>query len=213
MQGEYRNQTRKEEIINAAIHGLGLLFAIIAVPFLITKAAGSGKPELFFAICVYSFGLIAVYFCSTFYHIIIDPALKRRANIADHISIFFLIGGTYTPIILLYTNPTLSLVFLSVQWIIIALGTILKVFFTGRYNTLSLILYTLLGWMLVFIIKPVYQSMPLNIFCWVIAGGICYTIGIIFYRLDSKTHAHNIWHCFVLTGTILHFIAIYKCVG
>ena len=213
MELDYRRQTRTEEIINAATHGFGLLLASIAVPFLISKTAGTGNIGLLIASCVFAFGIIAVYFTSTLYHLLIDPVLKHKANIADHISIFFLIGGTYTPLVLLYTTSTLTIVFLSVQWTIIAMGAMLKIFFTGKYNTLSLALYVVLGWMLLFIIKPVYQQMPFNIFCWILAGGIAYSAGIIFYRLDNKTHAHNIWHSFVLAGTILHFIAIYKSVG
>ena len=105
------------------------------------------------------------------------------------------------------------MIFLSVQWAIIALGVILKLFFTGRYNNLSLVLYILLGWMLIFIIKPVLLIMPGDIFYLVMAGGISYSAGTIFFRLDRRLHAHNIWHLFVLTGTVFHFIAIYKSIS
>ena len=213
MQLQYRNQTRHEEIINAATHGIGLLLAIIAIPFLFFKASVKNNELVMLSVSTFAFGVIAVYLCSTLYHFISNPVLKRKANIADHISIFFLIGGTYTPIILLYTNATLSFIFLSVQWSIIAIGVVLKIFFTGRYNGVSLALYILLGWMLIFIIKPVFHAMPYNIFFWIIAGGISYSAGTIFFRLDNRKHAHNIWHCFVLAGTIFHFIAIYKSIG
>ena len=209
METQLRSQTSKEELINAATHGAGLVLAFIAIPFLFLKA-DAGNAKLMFALGTFSFGIIAVYSSSTFYHVVNHPILKKRANIADHISILFLIGGTYTPIVLIYTTPQLSLVFLSTQWSIIALGTILKIFFTGRYDNLSLILYILLGWMLIFIINPVLLLMPDDIFYLVIAGGISYSAGTIFFRLDHRLHAHNIWHCFVLGGTVFHYIAIYK---
>ncbi len=210
MQAPLRSQTRKEELINAATHGAGLLLALIAIPFLIIKAGEKGNAKLIISVSSFAFGVVAVYLCSTLYHLISNPGIKRKANIADHISIFFLIGGTYTPVVFIYTSPKLSFVFLIVQWSIIAVGATLKLFFTGKYNKLSLILYITLGWMLVFIIQTLLQNMPADIFYLIVGGGIFYSAGTIFFRLDKKLYAHNIWHCFVLAGTLFHFIAIYK---
>ena len=163
-----------------------------------------------YGVSIFSFGMLAVYLSSTVYHAIKEPKLKRHANIIDHISIFFLIGGTYTPIILHYIPRGTAAVFLTVQWSIILAGVLLKLFFTGKYEWLSVTRYIMLGWMLVFVIKPLILTMPSIIFFWIIGGGICYTFGVVFYMLENKKHAHNIWHCFVLGGTILHFIAVYK---
>ena len=206
----YRSQTRHEEILNAGIHGIGLVFAIIVAPFLIIKAGNTNYHLMVWAVSVFVFGMIAVYLSSVIYHLVIDPVLKRKANIVDHISIFFLIGGTYTPVILLYLKEPLSIIFLTIQWSIIIIASVLKVFYTGKHNSLSLALYLVVGWMLVFVIKPIFEAMPANIFFWIIAGGISYTTGTLFYAWDHKKHAHNIWHCFVLAGTLFHFIAIYK---
>jgi hemolysin III len=206
----YRHQSRREEIVNAIIHGFGLLFAVAGTPLLIVKANHTANISMVWGVSIFSFGMIAVYLSSTVYHAITDPVLKRRANVIDHISIYFLIGGTYTPIILYYTNKETATVFLTIQWSIIAIALVLKLFLTGKYESLSVALYILLGWMLIFVIRPLHQHMPRDIFYWIAGGGISYTLGVIFYTMHRKKHAHNIWHCFVLGGTILHFIAIYE---
>lgn len=206
----YRVQTDLEERVNAITHGLGIILSLISMPFLIIKAVHNHESLMVWGVSVFSFGMLAVYLSSTVYHSLREPKLKRLANIIDHISIFFLIGGTYTPIILHYIPAEKAAIFLTVQWSIILAGVVLKLFFTGKYEWLSVTLYIMLGWMLVFVIKPLILTMPSAIFFWIIGGGICYTFGVVFYVLENKKHAHNIWHCFVLAGTILHFIAVYK---
>lgn len=206
----YRAQTKLEENVNAITHGLGILLSLIAIPFLIVKSAQSEDLVMVWGVSLFSFGMLAVYLSSTVYHSLREPRLKRLANIVDHISIFFLIGGTYTPLILHYIPRETATAFLSIQWLIIFGGIIMKLFFTGRYEWLSVALYISLGWMLIFVIKPLIHSVPPSIFSWIIGGGVCYTFGVIFYMLENRKHAHNIWHCFVLAGTIMHFIAVYK---
>ena len=206
----YRVQTNLEENVNALTHGLGVLLSLIAIPFLIIKSTRTEDNLMMVGVILFSFGMLAVYLSSTIYHALREPRLKRVANIIDHISIFFLIGGTYTPIILHYIPQQTASVFLTVQWIIILTGVVLKIFYTGRYEWFSVTLYIMLGWMLVFVIEPLVLTMPLPIFNWIIGGGVCYTFGVIFYVIGHRKHAHNVWHCFVLAGTILHFIAVYK---
>ncbi len=206
----YRVQTSLEEKLNAISHGIGMLLVLIAMPFLIIKAVQQQGFLMVWGVSIFSFGMLAVYLSSTIYHSITNPGLKRTANIIDHISIFFLIGGTYTPVILHYLPGNTAVIFLAIQWSIIFAGVILKLFYTGRYEWLSVTLYVCLGWMLVFVIKPLSLTMPSSIFYWIIAGGVAYTVGVIFYVLENRKHAHNIWHLFVLAGTVLHFVAIYK---
>ncbi len=206
----YRVQTDLEENVNAITHGLGIILALIATPFLIVKSTQNQDFSMIWGVSIFSFGMLAVYLSSTVYHSLREPKLKRIANIVDHISIFFLIGGTYTPLILHYIPFDKATAFLTVQWSIILAGAVLKIFFTGKYEWLSVALYIMLGWMLVFVIKPLIQTIPADIFFWIIGGGVCYTLGIIFYIREHKKHAHNIWHLFVLAGTIMHFVAIYK---
>lgn len=208
----YRVQTGLEEKLNAISHGVGMLLVLIAMPFLIMKATHRQDALMIWGVSIFSFGMLLVYLSSTIYHSLTNPRLKRRANIIDHISIFFLIGGTYTPVILHYLPGRTAAIFLTIQWSIIFAGAILKLFYTGRFEWLSITLYVAVGWMLVFVIKPLSATMPSAIFYWIIAGGLSYTTGIIFYVLENRKHAHNIWHCFVLAGTILHFVAIYKSI-
>jgi hemolysin III len=206
----YRNQDRREEMLNAAIHGFGLLLFLAAIPFLIMKANQHPGISMVWGVSIFSFGIITVYLSSTIYHAVTNPVLKRKVNIIDHISIYFLIGGTYTPVILYYTDHETAITFLTIQWSIIAVALSLKLFFTGKYEFISITLYILLGWMLIFVIRQILLHMPLSIFYLIIAGGISYTLGVIFYTMHDRRHAHNIWHLFVLAGTILHFFAIYK---
>jgi len=128
----------------------------------------------------------------------------------DHIGIFLLIGGTYTPIVCRYTDTRTAVIFLSVMWTLIAAGSILKIFFTGRYDRLSTFIYLFLGWMVVFIIQPIRAHMPFEIFMWILAGGLAYTLGVVFYKWRNLKYQHSIWHLFVLAGTVLQFIAVYK---
>ena len=208
----YRVQTSLEEKLNAISHGFGMLLVLIAMPFLIMKATRQQDALMIWGVSIFSFGMLFVYLSSTIYHSLTNPRLKRRANIVDHISIYFLIGGTYTPIILHYLPEKAAAMFLTIQWSIIVAGVVLKLYYTGRYEWLSVTLYVALGWMLVFVIKPLSATMPSAIFYWIIGGGLCYTTGVIFYVLENRKHAHNIWHCFVLAGTVLHFVAIYKSI-
>src|SRR6266516_3633403 len=148
----YRHQSHREEVMNAIIHGFGLLLAVAGTPVLIIKANHNANISMVLGVSLFSFGMIAVYLSSTVYHAVTDPVLKRRANVIDHISIYFLIGGTYTPIILYYTNQDTATVFLTIQWSTIAIALVLKLFITGKYKyeSLSVAIYLLLGWMLIF---------------------------------------------------------------
>src|SRR5258706_2004998 len=137
----YRSQTRHEEILNAGTHGIGLVFAVAVAPFLIIKAGNTNYPLIVWGVSVFIFGMIAVYFSSVIYHLAIDPVLKRKANIVDHISIFFLIGGTYTPIILFYLREPLTMIFFTIQWSIIIIAFVLQVVYTCKYHNLLLALY------------------------------------------------------------------------
>lgn len=200
-----------EELINAITHGLGVLLILISVPLLLSEASTYGKITTIAAVSLFSFGMLATYLSSTLYHACQRPGLKRICLIADHISIFFMIGGTYTPLVEKYVPHHIAVPFLCTMWGLILAGAILKIFFTGRYEWLSTLFYVFLGWMILFIIEPVSAAMPPHIFWWVIAGGIAYTVGVVFYRM-RRPYAHCVWHCFVLVGTILHFTAIYQSI-
>ena len=140
-------------------------------------------------------------------------SIEKRSSslfLAFVIGIFLLIGGTYTPIIFRYVPFNEAVFFMSTMWGIILLGIVFKLFFTGRLEWLSISLYVFLGWMLVFVAKPISQTMPLEVFMWILYGSFAYMIGIFFYRWRSKKYSHAVWHCLTLSGTMAHFIAIYK---
>jgi hemolysin III len=205
-----RTQTLEEEKINALTHGIGILFALVAMPFLLQKTLILGNFWKNIAITAFGLGMLAVYCSSTLYHAVQEQTLKAKLQICDHVSIFFLIGGSYAPFVQHYTDSATATVFLSAQWVAIALGAIFKLFFTGKYDKASVIIYLFLGWSAVFLIKPFSQNMPLPVFYWILAGGLSYTIGVIFYRWEKQKYAHAIWHLFVLGGTVTHFVAAWK---
>lgn len=209
MAKEYQ-QTPNEEKLNTATHGVGFALGLVAVPLLIIRAYQYETGAMFWGTVVFGVGWLMMYLASTLYHFVEEGKAKRIFRIWDHVSIFVLTAATYTPLVIKYVGTTSAIIFLSIMWFIVVLGSFLKIFFTGRFDIVSLILYLIFGWMAVFIIKPIMNNMPLEIFWWVLGGGIVYTLGTIFYVWSKLPYHHGIWHCFVLGGTILHFIAIYK---
>lgn len=209
----HKIQSVREETANTITHGIGFLLALTLVPMLVAKATTNDTLPITIASVVFSFGILMSYLSSTMYHFVQKPQIKKLLRVWDHISIFFLIGGSYTPIICKYTEPHTAAWFLTGMWSLIALGSLLKIFFTGKYDRVSTAVYIILGWMVVLVIKPIMANMPSDIFSWIVAGGCCYTFGVIFYKWQNLTFQHSIWHVFVLAGTLLHFIGIYKCIG
>jgi len=207
---EKRPQTEQEEKANAFTHLLGILFTVISFPFLFFHVAGEDNILCVIGVLLFGVGMLLAYASSTSYHYVTKQKLKTRFKIFDHISIFFLIGGSYSAVVPHYVDYDTTLIFMSVMWGIILLGSFLKLFFTGKYQWVSVILYLFLGWMLVFLVKPLSNTMPLTIFWWILAGGLCYTVGVIFYKNQKLQYSHAIWHLFVLAGTVFHYVAIYK---
>ena len=207
---KYRAQTLEEEKMNVLTHGLGIVFTLIAMPFLIKQAYQFGGSFAVLTVCIFGGGMLATYLSSTVYHAIQNPKKKNIWHICDHICIFLLIGGTYTPIIFRYIPFNDALFFMITMWSIIALGIVFKLFFTGKLEWLSLSLYVFLGWMLVFVAKPIAKTMPFEVFTWILYGSFAYMIGIVFYKWRSRKYTHAVWHCLTLLGTMAHFVAIYK---
>ena len=210
MSSSHKVQSRQEEIANTVTHALGVVLILLFFPLLVKVALDKGQSYMIWSINVFGFGMLMAYLASTLYHIVEDTHVKSRMRVWDHIGIFLLIGGTYTPVVWRYLNSDTATMFLSVMWSLIAVGSILKIFFTGRYDRLSTFIYLFLGWMVVFIIQPIRAHMPLEIFLWILAGGLAYTFGVIFYKWRSLKYQHSIWHLFVLAGTVFQFIAVYK---
>jgi hemolysin III len=208
-----REQTITEEKINSITHALGILFSVIAIPYLIAYAAERSNSSTVWGVCIFSFAMLMVYFASTIYHAVKQNTdTKRMLRIWDHISIFVMIGGSYTPVVIKFTEPGTAFIFLTVMWSIIVLGSCLKIFYTGKYILLEVILYIALGWMAVFIIKPLIANMPSQIFTFIMASGLFYSVGVIFYLWKKLSYHHAVWHVFVLAGTVTHFFAVYNSI-
>lgn len=207
---EKRPQTPSEEKMNALTHGFGLLLSIILFPILINQLDWKGSWMNIVGILLFFFGAVLLYSSSTIYHLAKEPKFKKKMRVADHISIFFLIGGTYAAVVQRYVPKETAIWFMALMWGIILVGAILKIFFTGKYQWVSVILYLFLGWMAVFIYKPLYENMTWQVFQWLLYGGLAYTLGVIFYKNQKLMYSHAIWHLFVLAGTICHYIGVYK---
>lgn len=205
-----RPQTRDEERANTLTHGLGLILVLITYPFLIKKAYAGGNIYSIIGVIMFFFGSVSMYAASSFYHYVHKEKLKLKLRVVDHISIFFLIGGTYSAVVQKYVPVDTASWFMALMWGIIVLGSLLKLFFTGRYQWLSVMLYLFLGWMAVFIARPLNDNMPPSVFYWLLAGGLAYTLGVIFYKNQKLNYSHAIWHLFVLAGTFFHYVAIFK---
>lgn len=198
----------KEERFNAISHGVGAVLAIVGL-FILLSANTCKSAYATFAIIIYSISLIIMLTMSTVYHAVDDKVWKRRTRILDHINIYYLIAGTYTPVALItLVNGNGWLIFFIV-WGIAAIGTILKLFFTGKFEIVSLLLYLAMGWLIVFDFQNLVDNTSELGIQLLMLGGLFYTIGILFYAVRRIPYNHFIWHLFVLGGAISHWFFIY----
>jgi hemolysin III len=199
---------KKEEILNTVSHGIGIIFGIFGFFLLLNKNSDKSDYALL-GILIFSFSIVLLYSASTAYHAIAKPSLKKKFRILDHISIYFLIAGTYTPVALITLINGNGWLIFSVVWSIALFGAVLKLFFTGKYEILSLLLYVIMGWLIIFDFQNLIastSSLGINL---LMLGGASYTIGILFYAIQKIPYNHFIWHLFVLGGTISHWLFIY----
>lgn len=203
-----RKQSQKEELYNAITHGIGFLLSLVGFALLVAFHKYHSTSGLI-AIVLYGLSLSMLYLVSTLYHYEKNDERKLLFRKLDHISIYFLIAGTYSPIVLIVLNDSLGWILFWVVWGIAILGTLLKIFFTGRFEVLSLILYLFMGWLIVFDMQALLQKVDHTGILLLAGGGAAYTIGIIFYVLDRVKYSHVIWHIFVLAGSVLHYLFIF----
>ena len=196
-----------EEVWNVLTHFLGVLLSVIGIPFLFYFNNTTTVLSTL-SITLFSFGLLFVYTSSTLYHFVLNPKLKRRLQVLDHISIYFLIMGSYAPVCLitLYHSSGLTIFFAVLTLLFI--GTIKKLFFTGKFEYLSLFLYLTMGWLIVIDINSLFGLMGTQAQLLLILGGVSYTLGVIFYAYSRIKYFHSIWHVFVLIGSALHYFMI-----
>lgn len=187
---------------------MGVLLSIPALAILLKKHSGTSEYGTF-ALLVYGLSLILLFSASTLYHLASQPKVKRKLRVLDHISIYILIAGTYTPVALIKLVDGNGWIIFSIVWLIALGGSILKLFFTGKYEIFSLGLYLIMGWLILFDLQNLLaSSSSLGIFLLAL-GGFCYTFGILFYAWKRIPHNHLIWHFFVLAGAISHWYYIF----
>ncbi|WP_341501147.1 hemolysin III family protein [Gallaecimonas sp. GXIMD4217] len=198
-----------EELANAITHGLGIVASVAAGAILIALSAlWGGDAWQIVSASVFVVALILVYTASTLYHAIPFEGVKAKLKVFDHCAIFVLIAGTYTPFTLVGLRGPWGWSLFGVIWGLAALGIIFKLFFTGRFRRLSVGIYVLMGWLVVVAIKPMMEQLSATTLIWLVAGGIAYTLGTLFYLNRRIPYGHAIWHLFVLGGSICHYVAV-----
>lgn len=201
-------QTPLQERLNAITHAIGAIFGVLGLTSLIIFESNKTNWSLF-SVIVYGVSLIVLFTASTLYHSVKDEVKKHYCRIVDHISIYFLIAGTYTPVLLITLHDSLGWTLFYVVWGIAAFGIILKLFFTGKFEIFSTLLYLVMGWLIVFDFTNLSKLMDSNGVLLLFFGGLAYTVGILFYAIKRIPYNHVIWHVFVLAGAVLHFFMIF----
>jgi len=198
----------KEEIVNAVTHGIGAALAIAGLIMLIIMATTEGTAWHVVGFTIFGSTMVLLYLVSTLYHSVSTLHLKRLFRKLDHMAIYLLIAGTYTPFCLVVLHGYFRWLILGTVWGLAIFGIIFKIFYTGKKELLSTILYLAIGWMGVLAMKSLYHLMPLQGFIWLLLGGVLYTIGTYFYTHHKIKYNHGIWHLFVLAGTAFHYFAV-----
>ncbi|GIL23516.1 MAG: hemolysin D [Bacteroidota bacterium] len=203
-----REYSTGEEIANSVTHGIGAALAIAALVILVVFAVIDGNTWHVVSFSIFGSTLVLLYFASTLYHSLTHKGAKHLFHKFDHISIYLLIAGTYTPFCLTALRGWIGWTVFGIVWACAILGTIVKSISVGRKVKLSTLLYVAMGWVILLAIKPLYNAMPQLGFILLIAGGISYTLGTIFFLRDHVKYNHSVWHVFVIGGSVLHFFSV-----
>ncbi|MCC6797431.1 MAG: hemolysin III family protein [Candidatus Hydrogenedentes bacterium] len=198
----------REELANSITHGIGFVLSVAGLVVLVVSASMRGDPYMVVSFSVYGASLVILYLASTFYHSFQSPRLKHFLRIVDHCAIYLLIAGTYTPFTLLNLRGPVGWSLFGTIWGLAALGIVLKFWHIGRYPILTPLIYVAMGWVGAIAVKPSIASIPPMGMKLLVAGGITYTVGVIFYALEKLPYNHAIWHMFVLSASAMHFFAI-----
>ncbi|MDR3565969.1 MAG: hemolysin III family protein [Negativicutes bacterium] len=198
-----------EERLNAVTHGVGTVMALVGLIVLLVVSCLHGDIWHLISSSIYGTSLVLLYLASTLYHSFSDEKLKYIFKIFDHAAIYLLIAGTYTPFTLVLLRGVLGWTVFGVVWSLALIGVIFQIFFVKRFKLFSTICYLGMGWFILIIIKPLVAVLPTTGLCWLIGGGLFYTIGACFYLSRRLPYHHAIWHVFVLAGSIAHFVTIY----
>lgn len=200
-------KTRNEELWNAISHGIGFIFTIPALIFLILKGVHTDSAIHIVSYTIFGVSMLLLFLMSTLLHSM-PVRLKRLFSIFDHSAIYLLIAGTYTPFTLLSLQGALGWTLFGVVWGLAILGILFKVFFIHRYEFVSLIFYVVMGWLIIIAIKPLIQSITMPGFLFLLSGGLLYTVGAVFYAWRRIPYNHAIWHVFVIAGSVCMYLSV-----
>lgn len=200
--------TKKEEIVNAITHGIGVLLSITALVFLVINAVQNGSAWHVVTFTIYGVTMILLYLSSTLVHSFPEGKLKDLFEIFDHSAIYLFIAGTYTPFTLIVINGALGWTLLGIVWGIAIAGIVFKSFFVKKFMFISTVLYVAMGWLIVIGWQPLTDTLPTAGIVLLVAGGLLYTVGAVFYVWRGFTFHHAVWHLFVLAGSVTHFFSV-----
>jgi hemolysin III len=204
-----REQSRGEEIANSVSHGIGLLVALAACPFLLVHAVRRSDAGFIVGACIFATTLVLLYLASTLYHALPAGKAKRVFRVIEHSAIFLLIAGTYTPFTLGVLRGAIGWTLLGLVWGLAVTGVALKAFERMSHPIISTGLYLLMGWLIVIAVHPLTARVPASGLLWLVSGGLAYTVGVAFFAADSRLrYAHFIWHLFVMAGSACHYCAV-----
>ncbi len=204
--------TAREELLHSITHGAGAALSIVGLILMVVYSAKFGDAWHVVSTAIYGACLVLLYLFSTLYHATVREPLKELYHKLDHAAIFLLIAGTYTPLMLITLRGSLGLTLLAIVWAIGISGVILKFYFTGRFRHASTLIYLGMGWIVMIAVKPLMAALPGGGFKWLLAGGLCYTIGCIFYSLKRFRYTHTVWHLWVLSGSVCHWVVVFRYV-
>ncbi len=203
-----RPQSKHEEIANSVTHGFGILMSLVGTVVLTLRAVETGEIRRIVTYPLFGVTMILLYTASTLYHSRKSEVSKARLKVFDHISIFYLIAGTYTPITLVGMRGPWGWSIFGVAWALALAGTVFKLFYTGRFPIISTAIYVTMGWIVVVAVMPLLRSLSTDTLLWLLGGGLFYTGGVVFYAWRRLPFGHAVWHLFVLAGTASHFVAV-----
>ena len=201
--------TLTEEIFHSITHGIGVALAVAGLVVLVVLAAQGGDAWRIVSFSIYGVSLTLLYLASTLYHSFQDERLKRFFRHFDHLSIFLLIAGTYTPVTLTSLRGVWGWTLFGLIWVFAVGGIVYERLFLGRYKWITVTIYLGMGWLAIVAIKPMLTMVPRGLFWWLVAGSLCYTGGVLFYVRKKMRYHHVLWHLFVLFGSACHFLGFF----
>jgi len=206
----YREQSKGEELANTISHAIGLVIASLGTPFMVLRALQQDSIGYLIGTCVFSATMIFLYLSSTLYHALPQGKAKRVFRSIEHSAILLLIAGTYTPFTLGVLSGSWGWSIFAVVWGLAVIGVTLKIIYQASHPILFTSLYLLMGWVIVIAIDPMLELVPAAGLLWLLAGGLCYTVGVAFFATDSQLkYGHFIWHLFVIAGTGCHYFSVF----